>query len=192
MAKSKRASASRSQPLALELLVSDHRTVEDLFERYEDEKESGEDTKRGIAQRVCAELTVHAQVEEELFYPWLRENLDPDEMELVAEAAIEHQVAKDLIAQIESAGAIDESYDARVKVLAEYIKHHVKEEEEEIFPKVRDMKDELDELGQELMARKVELMEELGLMDEAHAQAGSMSQGQREGTESRSSARNSR
>jgi hemerythrin-like domain-containing protein len=113
-------------------------------------------------------------------------------MELVEEAAVEHQTAKDLIAQIEAASAVDETYDAKVKVLGEYIKHHVEEEENEIFPKVRDMKDELDELGQELMARKVELMEELGLMDEAHAQAGSMSQGQREGTESRSSARNSR
>jgi hemerythrin superfamily protein len=192
MAKSKRASASRSQPLALELLVSDHRTVEDLFERYEDEKESGEDTKRGIAQRVCAELTVHAQVEEELFYPWLRENLDPDEMELVAEAAIEHQVAKDLIAQIESAGAIDESYDARVKVLAEYIKHHVKEEEEEIFPKVRDMKDELDELGQELMARKVELMDELGLMGEEGEEAADAAAAGRAQPQARDSARHSR
>jgi hemerythrin superfamily protein len=192
MAKSKRGSGARSQPLAIELLTSDHRTVEDLFDRYEDEKESDDETKRGIAQRICGELTVHAQVEEELFYPWLRENLDADDMELVAEAAVEHQTAKDLIAQIEAANEVDEAYDAKVKVLGEYIKHHVEEEENEIFPKVGDMKDELDELGQEMMARKVELMEELGLMDEAQAEPGSMPQGQRERTESRSSARNSR
>jgi hemerythrin superfamily protein len=192
MAKSKSGSGGRSQPLAIELLVSDHRTVDELFKRYEDEKESDEETKRGIAQRVCGELTVHAQVEEELFYPWLRENLEDDDMELVEEAAVEHQSAKDLIAQIESATEIDETYDAKVKVLGEYIKHHVEEEENEIFPKVREMKDELDELGQEMMARKVELMEELGLMAEDGEEGAEMPAGRRGRSDSRSAARNSR
>jgi hemerythrin superfamily protein len=168
MATSKRkgGSSSRSQPIAIEMLVADHRTVDELFDRYESEKESDDDTKRAIAQRVCGELTVHAQVEEDLFYPWLRENLDEDKMELVEEAVVEHQTAKDLIAQIEGATEIDETYDAKVKVLGEYIKHHVKEEEGEIFPAVSKEKEALDELGQEMMARKVELMEELGLMAE--------------------------
>lgn len=169
MATSKRkgGSTSRSsQPMAIEMLVADHRTVDELFDRYESEKESDDDTKRGIAQRICGELTVHAQVEEELFYPWLRENLDEDKMELVEEAEVEHQTAKDLIGQIEGAGEVDETYDAKVKVLGEYIKHHVKEEEEEIFPQVSSQKEELDELGQEMAARKAELMEELGLASE--------------------------
>jgi hemerythrin superfamily protein len=168
MATSKRkgGSGSRSQPIAIEMLTADHRTVEDLFDRYESEKESDDDTKRGIAQRICGELTVHAQVEEELFYPWLRENLDEDDMEMVEEAQVEHQTAKDLIAQIEGASEIDETYDAKVKVLGEYIKHHVKEEENEIFPSVASEKEALDELGQEMMARKLELMEELGLTAE--------------------------
>jgi hemerythrin-like domain-containing protein len=155
--------AARAQPLAIELLMSDHRKVEDLFEQYDQEKESDDGTRREIALKICAELTVHAQVEEELFYPWLRENLEDDEMEMVEEAQIEHNTAKDLIAQIEAATDIDEVYNAKVKVLGEYIKHHVQEEENEIFPEVRDEQEELDELGQEMAARKRELQEEMGL-----------------------------
>ena len=161
----KRKGAS-GNPLAIELLEADHRKVEALFDQYEDEKEGGEETKRALAEQICGELTVHAQVEEELFYPWLKENLDEEDMEMLEEAYVEHASAKDLIAQLESGGDIDEAYDAKVKVLGEYIKHHVKEEEEEIFPEVRDMKEELDELGQEMAARKAELMEELGLSAE--------------------------
>ena len=163
MAKSK-SGAARAQPLAIELLMSDHRKVEDLFERYDQEKESDEGTRREIAQKICAELTIHAQVEEELFYPWLRENLEDDEMEMLEEAQVEHQTAKDLIAQIEAATEIDEVYNAKVKVLGEYIKHHVQEEENEIFPEVRSEQEELDELGQEMSARKGELQEEMGLV----------------------------
>ena len=158
-----------SKPVAIELLIADHRKVEGLFEQYEDEKEGGEEEKRAIAAQICGELTVHAQVEEELFYPWLRENLDEEKMELVEEAEVEHATAKDLIAQIEGATEIDEVYDAKVKVLSEYIKHHVEEEENEIFPAVRDMHEELDELGQEMHSRKSELMEELGLTQDEEA-----------------------
>ena len=166
MARSK-SGAARAQPLALELLMSDHRKVEDLFERFEQEKDSDEGTRREIAQQICAELTIHAQVEEELFYPWLREQLEDDDMEMVEEAQVEHNTAKDLIAQIEGATDIDEVYNAKVKVLSEYIKHHVQEEENEIFPEARDQQEELDELGQEMSARKGELMEEMGLSEES-------------------------
>ena len=160
--------AARAQPLAFELLMADHRKVEDLFEQYDQEKESDDGTRREIAQRICTELTIHAQVEEELFYPWLRENLQDDDIEMLEEAQVEHNSAKDLIAQIEAATDIDEVYNAKVKVLGEYIKHHVQEEENEIFPKVRGEQDELDELGQEMSARKGELQEEMGLVpDEA-------------------------
>ena len=162
MAKSKSGGA-RAQPLAIELLMADHRKVEDLFERYESEKDGDEGTRREIAQQICAELTIHAQVEEELFYPWLREQLEDEDMEMVEEAQVEHNGAKDLIAQIEGATDIDEVYNAKVKVLSEYIKHHVGEEENEIFPEVRSEQEELDELGQEMVARKGELMEEMGL-----------------------------
>jgi hypothetical protein len=166
MPKSKSAGGARSKPLAIELLAADHRKVEGLFEQYEAEKEGDEDTRRGIAQRICGELTVHATVEEELFYPWLRENLDEDDMEMLEEAYVEHAGAKDLIAQIEAATEVDATFDAMVKVLSEYIKHHVKEEEKEIFEEVADKREELDELGQEMAARKTELMEELGLAED--------------------------
>jgi hemerythrin superfamily protein len=175
MAKSK--SGSQAQPVAIELLESDHRNVEALFKKYEQEKEGDEDTKRAIAERICGELTAHAQLEEELFYPWLRENLEEDEMEMVEEAQVEHNGAKDLIAQIEASTEIDAAYDAKVKVLGEYIKHHVKEEEQEIFPAVRDKKEELDELGQEMAARKLELLEELGLSPRKKARAAAKAAG---------------
>ncbi|HEX4334012.1 MAG TPA: hemerythrin domain-containing protein [Usitatibacter sp.] len=167
MAKSKR--SVRSQPLALELLMTDHRKVEDLFSQYEDEKEGDEDSRRQLAQKICAELKVHTQVEEELFYPFLRETLEDDDMDLVEEAQVEHNGAKDLIEQIEAAAEIDDEYNAKVKVLGEYIKHHVNEEENEIFPKLSDEQDALDELGQEMSSRKQELAEEMGLEQEASA-----------------------
>jgi hemerythrin-like domain-containing protein len=161
------ATRGRELPVALELLESDHRKVEMLFDQYEEEKEGDEDTKRQIAERICAELTAHAQLEEELFYPWCRENIEDDEMDMVEEAYIEHGSAKDLIAQIQGATEIDSAYDARVKVLSEYIKHHVQEEENELFEEVRSGNEaELDELGQEMHARKAELMEEMGLMED--------------------------
>ena len=163
MARSKSGTGAGTQPVAIELLVSDHRKVEMLFEQYEQEKEGDESTKRQLAERICGELTAHAQLEEELFYPWLRENLEEEEMEMLEEAYVEHASAKDLIAQIEGAGHIDAAYDAKIKVLQEYVKHHVQEEENEIFEAVGDYREELDELGQEMHARKAELMEALGL-----------------------------
>jgi hemerythrin superfamily protein len=159
------ATQGRQLPVALELLESDHRKVEMLFDQYEDEKEGDEDTKRELAERICGELTAHAQLEEELFYPWCKENLEKDDMEMLEEAYVEHASAKDLIAQIQGATEIDTTFDAKVKVLSEYIKHHVQEEENELFEAVRDQQEALDELGQEMHARKAELMEELGLVE---------------------------
>lgn len=189
MASTKR--GSRSQPLALELLSTDHRKVEAMFDRYEEMVEEDDVSRIALAQRICMELTVHALVEEELFYPWLRENLD--DMHLLEEAYVEHKSAKQLIAEIEAQGEVDETYDAKVKVLGEYIKHHVKEEEDEIFPKVSSETEELDELGQELAARKAELMMELGLdkdEEEGAMEAGAMQGGRRK--QSQQGARNAR
>lgn len=159
MAKTQKASA---KPLAIELLMTDHRKVEDLFTEYEAAKEADDEGRLDIAATICKELTVHAMVEEEIFYPWVREKLGEEEMEMVEEAEVEHQSAKDLIAQIEAAQTVDAVFDAKVKVLSEYIKHHVKEEEEEMFPEVSDQQEELDELGQTMSARKVELTGEMG------------------------------
>lgn len=152
-----KAKSDKQQPLAIEMLMADHRKVDTLFKQYEEAKEADDDSRREIAQAICAELTVHAAVEEEIFYPWLRETLDDDDMEMVEEAQVEHNGAKELIAQIQGARALDEVFDAKVKVLSEYIKHHVKEEEQEMFPAVSSEKEALDELGQEMEARKEEL-----------------------------------
>jgi len=175
------------------MLSSDHRKVEDLFQMYEDEKEGDEETRRSLAQRICGELTAHAQLEEELFYPWCKQNME--EMDKLEEAYVEHASAKDLIAQIEGAGEIDETFDAKVKVLSEYIKHHVKEEENELFPEVQGMQQELDELGQEMAARKTELMEQLGLVSDDEDEAAAQLSGRAErgaGRSQQSGQRNSR
>ena len=181
---------SRTLPLALELLASDHRKVEDLFQMYEDEKEGDEGTKRQLAEKICGELTAHAQLEEELFYPWLKENMD--EMDKVEEAYVEHASAKDLIAQIQGASQVDDTFDAKVKVLSEYIKHHVQEEENEIFTEVASEQEELDELGQEMAARKTQLMEQLGLAQDDEAAAQLSARGSRGGRSQQSGQRSSR
>jgi hemerythrin superfamily protein len=149
-------------PDAVALLKQDHREVEDLFEEFEAaEGEEGE----AIAQRICALLTIHAQIEEELVYPAALEALseDEEESELVREAEVEHASAKDLIAKIEAMDSDDDCYEATVTVLSEYIKHHVKEEEGELFPALKKSELDLKELGQQLMQRKQELMDEMGI-----------------------------
>lgn len=145
--------------LAVELLMSDHRKVESLFKDFEDAEESP--ARQDIALQICKELTVHASVEEEIFYPFLRENIE--QTDLLDEAEVEHQSCKDLIAQIEAADEVDDMFDAKVTVLKEYIEHHVKEEEGEMFQKLGHIRDELDALGQEMYSRKAELSEEVGL-----------------------------
>jgi len=139
---------------ALKLLEKDHDEVDALFKQYESEKEDMKPAqKQSLARQICDMLTVHATIEEEIFYPAVR-NLDQEVKDLVAEAAVEHQSLKDIIGRLESAPPSDPLYDAGVKVLAEYVKHHVKEEENELFPKVRSSELDLEALGERLMERK--------------------------------------
>ncbi|SEK23009.1 Hemerythrin HHE cation binding domain-containing protein [Roseateles sp. YR242] len=157
--------AKGSEPLdAIALLTGDHQEVQTLFKAYQKlvDDDGEEDLREQLAQEICSKLTVHATIEEELFYPAARESLgDEDGDDLLDEAEVEHASAKDLIAQISEGSASDELYDAKVKVLGEYIAHHVKEEEKELFPKVKKSALDLDALGEELSARKSELMLEL-------------------------------
>ena len=147
---------------ALKLLEKDHDEVDALFKEYESSKEDLKAAqKHKLATQICDMLTVHATIEEEIFYPAIR-NLDKETKDLVSEAAVEHQSLKDIIGRLESAPPSDPLYDAGVKVLAEYVKHHVKEEENEIFPKVRSSEVDLDALGERLLERKSELMGESG------------------------------
>jgi hemerythrin superfamily protein len=151
---------------ACDLLDADHKNVKKMFKEYEELTESrgrgASQKKKDLAQQICQELTVHAQIEEEIFYPAVREAIK--EKDLIAEAAVEHSTAKELISQIQdmgSSGEPDEMFDAKVKVLGEYIDHHIKEEKGEIFPKARAARKlDLVSMRDELEARKEELMAE--------------------------------
>jgi hemerythrin superfamily protein len=159
--------ATRNEKDACDLLDADHKAVKRMFKEYEEltgsRARSAMQKKMDLAHQICHELTVHAQVEEEIFYPALREVLKDTDM--LAEAEVEHQTAKDLIAQIEGMGEADEMFDAKVKVLGEYIDHHVKEERNEIFPKARSARKlDLVAMRDELQARKDELAAEMEAM----------------------------
>jgi hypothetical protein len=146
------------QPDAIALLKADHRTVEELFEQYEGA--TGEGKKQKLALQICMELTIHAKIEEEIFYPACEGKIEED---LLKEAYVEHDGAKVLIAEIEAGSPDDEFYDAKVKVLSEQIEHHVGEEEmrmEGMFSQARKAGLDMDALGDQLRARKQELMAE--------------------------------
>jgi hemerythrin superfamily protein len=163
--KSKSTRSTKSQDAtkqdAIKLLKSDHDEVEELFAQYEKQKNKNGGTKGDLIEKICTALTVHAQIEEEIFYPTVREALEDEGEELLDEAEVEHQSLKSLVEQLETMSPDDELFDAKVKVLSEYVKHHVKEEEGELFPKVKKSDLDLNELGAELSERKNELMAEM-------------------------------
>lgn len=138
---------------AIGVLKDDHRMVEELMDRFESSEDPAE--RLELAQEICQSLTIHAHVEEALFYPALREaGMD---RELLDEAVVEHQTVKQLIEEIDGARADAELFDARVRVLGEYVKHHVEEEETEIMPEARSLGIDLDSLGEEILALKTKL-----------------------------------
>lgn len=139
---------------AIKLLRADHKLVNQLFEEYE--KTSSVKKKRELVAQICTELTVHAQIEEEIFYPAIKKALK--DKELVPEATVEHTTLKQLIAEIEGKEPEGEMFDARIKVMSEYVKHHVKEEQNEMFPKAKTTKLDMEELGALLATRKEELL----------------------------------
>lgn len=144
-----------SQPQeATALLRADHKLVDGLFAEYE--KARSATKKQQLVNQICTELTVHAQVEEEIFYPAVKAALK--DKELIPEATVEHSTVKELIAQVEGMEPDGEMYDAKIKVLSEYVKHHVKEEHNEIFPKAKSSQLDMLALGARLAERKAELM----------------------------------
>lgn len=152
---SKQTGKSNSDINAIDLLKEDHRKVEDLFEEFENAKRK--DRKEKLALQICEELSVHAEIEEKVFYPQAEEVLGTD-ADLVDEAKVEHQSLKWLIEQIKSDSPEGDLYEARVKVLKEYVEHHVKEEEKELFPKVKKTELDLSEVGKELASMKKTLL----------------------------------
>ena len=152
---------AKRQKDACDLLDADHKAVKAMFKEYQTLTESRSRSpakKRQLADRICRELTVHATVEEEVFYPAARKAIKDNA--LMNEATVEHASVKDLIAQIRGMNPGDEMFDAKVTVLGEYIDHHVKEERTEMFPKVRKTKLDLVKLGEQLEQRKQVLMAE--------------------------------
>jgi len=154
--KTRRKSSSRSRAPkdAIALLKADHKDVKTMVQQF---NSSRSDSKKAqLAQQICAALEVHAEIEEELFYPPAREALKKNG-DLIDEAEVEHTSVKELIAKIKGGSPSDDLWEAQVKVLGEYVNHHVKEEEGEIFPKVKKTRLDLQALGEQLAQRKAEL-----------------------------------
>jgi hypothetical protein len=150
--------SGQRDPLAVALLKADHRQVEEMFDEYE--QLDGETEKTALFNKIATALKVHTKIEEEIFYPEERGDVEDD---MLDEALVEHDGAKKLIAEIEKMKPSDQLYDAKVKVLGEYIKHHVKEEEQPggIFSQAKKGEEDLDEMGERLKARKQELMKQM-------------------------------
>jgi hemerythrin superfamily protein len=149
----------RRDPLAVSLLKQDHREVEGWFDEYEQLETDSE--KLTLFNKIALALKVHTQIEEEIFYPEERGDIEDD---MLDEAYVEHAGAKKLIAEIEAMKPSEDFYDAKVKVLGEYIKHHVKEEEQPggLFAQAKKGDEDLDAMGERLKARKDELMAQMG------------------------------
>ena len=151
MAKSKAKAAG-----AIEMLKEDHDKVKKAFKEFENlDREDAEATQQ-LVQTVCEDLKVHTTLEEEIFYPAAREAIEDED--ILNEAQVEHETAKMLIEQLENMGADDPNYHATFTVLGEYVQHHIKEEEGEMFPQVKKTELDLEELGARMKSRKEELM----------------------------------
>lgn len=142
-----------SAPDAVAMLKAEHNAVDELFSKFEKARKS--EVKQKLADEICRALTIHTKIEEEIFYPAMREALDDED--LLDEADIEHGSAKELIAKIQAGSPGDSHWDAMVIVLGEYIRHHVKEEHKEMLPKAKASGADLKELGARLAARRAEL-----------------------------------
>jgi len=141
---------------AIAMLTSQHREVSDMFEQFENMSDRAKASKLKLTEKICTALILHTTIEEEIFYPAVREAVKKSD-DMVDEAVVEHASAKELIQQLQEMNPDDDLYDAKVKVLGEQIEHHVEEEEEEMFPKARESGLDLVALGQEMAQRQQEL-----------------------------------
>jgi hypothetical protein len=155
---------ARKAPDAIDLLKQDHRRVEELFKEFEklheaDEHEAADE----VVENACMELQIHDKLETEIFYPAVREQAEEEETDLLDEAEVEHETVRELIQKIQDMGEGADKRHAHFTVLSEYVKHHVKEEEKEMFPKVKKLDLDLKALATRLQERKTELMSEMGV-----------------------------
>jgi hemerythrin superfamily protein len=163
--------SARQSDDAVAMLIADHKKVKALFKQFAALKDDGDEAeKQEVVEQICQELTVHASIEEEVFYPAVREAID--EPDLMDEALVEHAGAKDLIAQLQEMTPGDDLYDAKVTVLGEQIDHHVEEEEGDMFPKAKKSKIDLEQLGTQMAERKEELEGDVNVDQAARKAAG--------------------
>jgi hemerythrin-like domain-containing protein len=144
---------------ALAMLKADHDKVKKMFKEFEKLNSDETEEKAQLVKQACAELKVHTQLENEIVYPAVREAIEDDD--LMDEALVEHEAAEELISQLEQMQPGDEMYDAKFTVLGEYVNHHIAEEQKEMFPAAKKAKIDLAALGEQMLARKQELMKEL-------------------------------
>jgi hemerythrin-like domain-containing protein len=161
-----RASAMGGQH-AIKMLMEDHKKVTKMFDQFEKmqkAKDEDSEAKQLLVETVCNALTIHAQLEQEIFYPAAREAID--DKDLLDEAEVEHATARQIITELMAMQPGDPLYEAKFTVLGEYVKHHIQEEEKELFPAVKKAKLDFDSLGQEIQQRKIDLRKELGISAE--------------------------
>ena len=163
---------------AVDFLMDDHKRVDKLFRDFEDVDRNDPDAVQELVEIACMELQIHSILEEEIFYPAVRARVDDDDREhtdLLNEAEVEHETVDDVIAKLQELEPDDAMYAAYFNVLAEYVKHHVKEEETTLFPYVRELGLDLAQLGEEMRTRREELLAEMeadeGDADEGEASA---------------------
>lgn len=161
------ASPHSSAADVLDILIGDHCKIIQFFDEFRRIKNHADDeTKQTLVEVTCTELVIHAQIEEELFYPALREAFE--DASLIDEADIEHMVARQLISEMESMHPAEHHYDAKFIVLGEYVRHHIEEEQNKIFVQIRQGGMDLDVLGKEILQRRKDLRSEFGLPDEGY------------------------
>lgn len=160
-------SSNSSAPDVLDTLNEDHKKIIDLFDEFQNIKERADDeTRQTLVEVACTELVIHAQIEDEFLYPALREAFD--DAALIDQAEVEHGVARQLIGELESMHPDDNLYDAKFIVLGEYVRHHIQEEQNKIFPKIRESGMNLEALGKDILQRRIDLRNEFGIPDEGY------------------------
>lgn len=168
MAKAKRSELAEAEPPAvdpIQMLTEDHRELARMFEQFDRMRHGDDDDmKAALVEQMCATLRIHTELEEEVFYPALRGRIDDEDV--LDEALVEHQGATRLVDELESMEPDDELYDAKVKVLAEYVRHHVREEESEMFKKAAASDVDMAQLGREMALMRRELEDEYGLIED--------------------------
>jgi hemerythrin-like domain-containing protein len=163
--------ASSNVSDVLDKLREDHSKILHLFAEFRNIRSHADDeTRRTLVEIVCTELVIHAQVEEELLYPALRDAFEDSSM--VDEAGVEHLVARHLIGELESMHPDDELYDAKFTVLGEYVRHHIEEEQNKLFPKIKSSGIDLKALGREILQRREELRHEFGIPEDGYEDDG--------------------